>query len=132
MILGLGTDLVNIERIRNLLKEPAGERFVQRVLTEAEREVYASRHAKHPETGTRYLALRYAAKEAFSKAMGCGVGAEFSFQDLSVLNDDKGAPVLQFSPRLDRWLNERRAQAHVSLSDESDLAMATVIFSLKT
>ncbi|MDH4395808.1 MAG: holo-ACP synthase [Limnobacter sp.] len=129
MILGLGTDVVDLERIRSIVASPAAERFVSRVLCADEQEVFRARADLSKERGAKYLASRYAGKEAFSKAMGSGVGAEFSFQDLSILNGQSGQPVMVYSPKLQEWLEARGAQAHVSLSDERNVCMATVIIS---
>lgn len=129
MILGLGTDVVDLQRIRAIALSPAAERFVLRVLCPDEQEVFRARAELSQERGAKYLASRYAGKEAFSKAMGSGVGAEFSFQDLSILNGQSGQPVLVYSKRLQDWLEVRGAQAHISLSDERNVCMATVILS---
>jgi len=79
-----------------------------------------------------FVATRFCAKEAFSKAMGTGIGAQFSFQDLSVLNDELGRPVLSYSERLTGWLQSRRAFARMSISDEQHYVMSTVIIYSKT
>lgn len=75
-----------------------------------------------------FLASRYCAKEAFAKAMGTGVGKAFSFQDLQVMNDEAGKPVLQYSEKLGSWMRANRFTALLSLSDETHYVMATVIF----
>ncbi len=129
MILGLGTDVVDLERIRSIVSSPAAERFALRVLCSDEQEVFRARAELSKERGVKYLASRYAGKEAFSKAMGSGVGAEFSFQDLSILNGQSGQPVMVYSKRLQEWLDDRGAQAHISLSDEKNICLATVILS---
>ncbi len=129
MILGLGTDVVDLERIRSIVSSPAADRFVQRVLCSDEQEVFRARAELSKERGAKYLASRYAGKEAFSKAMGSGIGADFSFQDLSILNGQSGQPVMVYSKRLQDWLNAKAAQAHISLSDERNVCMATVIIS---
>lgn len=74
-----------------------------------------------------FVCTRFAAKEAFSKAMGTGIGQVFSFQDLGVLNDNSGRPCLEYSGKLKQWMDERKAFAMVSLSDERAYAMASVI-----
>lgn len=132
MILGLGTDVVDLERIRGIASSAAAGRFVMRVLCPDEQEVFGARSELSKERGAKYLASRYAGKEAFSKAMGSGIGAEFSFQDLSILNGQSGQPVMVYSKKLQEWLNFRNAQAHISLSDERNVCMATVILSTKS
>ncbi|MFP5482912.1 MAG: holo-ACP synthase [Gammaproteobacteria bacterium] len=130
-ILGLGCDILEVDRLEGLLRK-GRDVFIKRVLTPAEIDEYERRSDKSAIRGTLFVATRYCAKEAFSKAMGTGVGAEFSFQDLSVLNGDSGAPVLVYSERLQNWLQSRRAQARISISDEQHYAMSTVILYSKT
>ena len=125
-ILGLGCDILEVDRLEGLLRK-GRDVFIKRVLTTAEIDEYERRSDKSAIRGTLFVATRYCAKEAFSKAMGTGVGAQFSFQDLSVLNSDSGAPVLVYSERLENWLQSRRAQAKISISDEQNYVMSTVI-----
>ncbi len=125
-ILGLGCDILEVGRLEGLLRKRR-DVFIKRVLTPAEIDEYERRSDKSAIRGTLFVATRYCAKEAFSKAMGTGVGAQFSFQDLSVLNGDSGAPVLVYSERLQNWLQSRRAQARISISDEQNYVMSTVI-----
>ncbi|PZO14685.1 MAG: holo-[acyl-carrier-protein] synthase [Betaproteobacteria bacterium] len=125
-ILGLGCDILEVDRLEGLLRK-GRDVFIKRVLTPAEIDEYERRSDKSAIRGTLFVATRYCAKEAFSKAMGTGVGAQFSFQDLSVLNSDSGAPVLVYSERLENWLQSRRAQAKISISDEQNYVMSTVI-----
>ncbi len=125
-ILGLGCDILEVSRLEGLLRK-GRDVFIKRVLTPAEIDEYERRSDKSAIRGTLFVATRYCAKEAFSKAMGTGVGAQFSFQDLSVLNSDSGAPVLVYSERLENWLQSRRAQAKISISDEQNYVMSTVI-----
>lgn len=132
-MIGLGTDIVEISRINKSFdfnkKEPLPHKLVERVLTKKEQSVFVQRWRVRPERAIAFLATRYAAKEAFSKAMGCGIGGVFSFQDLAVLNHPDGRPLLEYSESLQKWLAERQAQAHVSVSDEKHYAVATVILS---
>lgn len=125
-ILGLGCDILEVGRLEGLLRK-GRDVFIKRVLTPAEIDEYERRSDKSAIRGTLFVATRYCAKEAFSKAMGTGVGAQFSLQDLSVLNSDSGAPVLVYSERLENWLQSRRAQAKISISDEQNYVMSTVI-----
>jgi holo-[acyl-carrier protein] synthase len=125
-ILGLGCDILEVSRLEGLLRK-GRDVFIKRVLTPTEIDEYERRSDKSAIRGTLFVATRYCAKEAFSKAMGTGVGAQFSFQDLSVLNSDSGAPVLVYSERLENWLQSRRAQAKISISDEQNYVMSTVI-----
>ncbi|VWX35914.1 Holo-(acyl-carrier-protein) synthase [Limnobacter sp. 130] len=125
-ILGLGCDILEVDRLEVLLRK-GRDVFIKRVLTVAEIDEYERRSDKSAIRGTLFVATRYCAKEAFSKAMGTGVGADFSFQDLSVLNGESGAPFLIYSERLQNWLTSRRAHAKISISDEKNYVMSTVI-----
>lgn len=123
MIRGIGTDVVSIPRIEQALGR-FGDRFVRRILTEAER-------ARFERLGERvrasHLAKRFAAKEAFSKAIGLGLRGPMTLLSLQVLNDARGKPVAHARKELEPYLRERRLVAHVSLSDEVDSAVAFVV-----
>ena len=122
MIYGVGTDVVEIERIEKALAR-FGERFARRILCEPE----LRRFAKH-RLPANYLAKRFAAKEAFTKALGTGIHAPANWHGVWVTNLASGKPVLNFTPKLQDLLNHRKInQAHVSLSDERGVAFATVI-----
>lgn len=120
MIVGIGTDIVEIPRIVAAL-ERHGERFAKRILSEPEWLEWLSLTAlQRP----RMLAKRFAAKEAFSKAVGTGIGRGFGFQDLTVVHDGLGKPSVALNPdcpSLDAWSRHR---VHLSLSDEHLLALA--------
>ena len=122
MILGIGMDLCEIARVQRAL-DRWGERFAEKILVAQELERFR-RHAKP----AAYLAKRFAAKEAFSKAVGRGIRHPVNWHNVSVENARSGKPQLVFSPALDAWLKERRVTAvHVSLTDETALAAAYVI-----
>ena len=122
MIYGIGTDLVDIERVKKiLLKNRDG--FVKRVLSEHEQALFANKA-----DSAAYCAKRFAAKEAFAKALGTGIGRVVGFQDLSVRNNENGKPHFIPSEKLRLYLLEKGInQAHLSLSDESQNAVAFVI-----
>ena len=130
MIYGIGTDIVEVARIRELLAR-YDERFARRVLGPEELAEFRRRRGRgaHGEGyAARYLAKRFAAKEAFSKAVGRGIRHPVNWHNVSVENARSGKPQLVFSPALDAWLKERRVTAvHVSLTDETALAAAYVI-----
>ncbi|MEI7447128.1 MAG: holo-ACP synthase [Burkholderiales bacterium] len=129
MIHGIGTDIVLIARIRALVQR-RGERFARRVLGPDELREYGERRARGatgPETAIRYLAKRFAAKEAFAKAVGLGVRGPATLLSLQVLNDALGRPTVMPGEALAAWLRERGLVAHVSLSDEVDSALAFVV-----
>ena len=122
MIYGVGTDIVSIERIQDIiLKNKEG--FIKRVLTEHEQALFANKA-----DSTAFCAKRFAAKEAFSKALGTGIGRVVSFQDLTVRNNDNGKPHFIPSEKLRLYLLEKEVkQAHLSISDESKYAVAFVV-----
>ena len=122
MIYGIGTDVVEIDRIRKAL-ERWGERFAERVLCEPELERFRSH--KQP---ISYLAKRFAAKEAFTKALGTGIRAPANWHGMWVANLPSGKPEMQFTEPLKALLSKRGiSRTHVSLSDERGVAVATVI-----
>lgn len=122
MIVGIGTDLCEIGRIQRAL-DRHGERFARKILMDRELE----RFRRH-RTPAAYLAKRFAAKEAFSKAMGTGIRYPVNWHNVSVDNGRSGKPVLRFSEPLAALLGERGiAAAHVSLTDETGMACAFVI-----
>ena len=122
MIFGVGTDVVEIERIAKAL-ERFGERFAQRVLCEPELKRFRS-HNKP----AAYLAKRFAAKEAFTKALGTGIKAPANWHGVWVTNLASGKPELRFTEALKTLLAAKGIQrSHLSLTDERGVAMATVI-----
>ena len=126
---GVGTDIVLIARIEKLL-ERYGRRFARRVLGPDELREFDRRAARAPHgppRAARYLAKRFAAKEAFSKAIGLGIRAPMTLLSLQVLNDRRGRPYAVARLALAPWLAERGLVAHVSLSDEVDSALAFVV-----
>ncbi|HEY5634276.1 MAG TPA: holo-ACP synthase [Burkholderiaceae bacterium] len=129
MIYGIGSDVVLVRRVEDLLAR-YGERFARRVLGPQELAEYrrrAGRGAHGAGYAARYLAKRFAAKEAFSKALGLGLRGPMTLLSLQVLNDARGKPVPVAGKALEPYLRERRLVAHVSLSDEVDSAVAFVI-----
>lgn len=131
MIYGVGTDIVKIERITHILNKNKNG-FVSRILTDHEKNLFENRNA-NPSSGARFLAKRFAAKEAFAKAFGTGIGADVSFQDLMVQNDDKGKPFFVPSEKLRLKLLELGIKkAHLSLSDEQENAVAFVVIELSS
>ncbi len=127
MIVGLGSDLCNIERIQNSL-ERFGTRFEMRVFTEIER----AKAARRPFTKAGTYAKRFAAKEAFSKAVGTGFKAGVFMKDIGVVNAPSGAPTLALTggarARLDALIPEgHAANIHLTLTDDHPWAQAFVI-----
>jgi holo-[acyl-carrier protein] synthase len=129
-IYGIGTDLVKIERIAAALQRSQSRqnRFVQRVLGPLERTQYQVRDAVSVTRGVAYLATRFAAKEAFAKAIRSGLHAPMSWHAVQVVNQPGGAPqIVISSDALAHWMDERGLSAQISLSDERDYALAFVI-----
>ena len=122
MILGIGTDLVDVRRIERALSR-YGHRFARRVLAEHEYQRFCA-HVKP----AHYIAKRFAAKEAFSKAMGTGIHFPVNWHNVSIANERSGKPYLKFSEPLAALLAQRGVQrAHLSLTDEVEMACAFVI-----
>jgi holo-[acyl-carrier protein] synthase len=122
MIYGVGTDVVEIGRIEKAL-ERFGERFAERILCAPE--LLRFRSHRLP---AAYLAKRFAAKEAFTKALGTGIHAPANWHGVWVKNLPSGKPVLEYSDSLRELLVKRGVSgAHLSLTDERGVAMATVI-----
>ena len=121
MIYGIGTDICDIRRIRASL-ERHGERFATKVLSDAELAQWHSRSARWPERGVRYLATRFSAKEAFSKAIGLGMVMPMTWHACEVASLPSGQPTLVLHGTLKTWFDARQLSAHLSVSDETDYA----------
>lgn len=125
-IAGIGTDIIYVHRIERSLAR-FGERFVLRILGPQEIEKYHRRAARDPQRGVRFLATRFAAKEAFSKAIGLGMRMPMYWSAMQTLNEITGKPIVVLAEPLKTWYEQRYGVAHVSLTDESDLVMAFVM-----
>jgi len=122
VIYGVGTDIVEVARIEKALAR-FGERFAKRVLSESELKRFHGHRQK-----ANYLAKRFAAKEAFGKALGTGIHAPANWHGVWVKNLPSGKPVLEFSSALQELLQKRKIlHHHLSLADERGMAVATVI-----
>lgn len=126
MIQGIGTDICDIRRIRAVY-ERQGERFVHKVLSEAEFAVWQQRGARWPERGIRYLATRFSAKEAFSKAVGLGMRMPMSWRRCEIANLPSGQPVIVLHGELKTWFEAKGLVAHVTVTDESEYAASFVV-----
>jgi holo-[acyl-carrier protein] synthase len=125
MIFGIGTDIVAVSRMESLWTSH-GERALEKLLAPGERE--ACRTAPAP---ARFLAKRFAAKEAFGKACGTGIRAPVLLPNIEIGHDAAGKPLFVFLPPLDAWIAERGLTAHLSISDEAEAAVAFVILEQK-
>lgn len=126
MIHGIGTDVCSIRRIERALQR-RGDRFAAKVLGTYEIEVFRKRRAQANARGVSYLATRFAAKEAFSKAIGMGMRMPMCWRACEVVNAGSGKPEIRLNGELAEWFDARRLTAHVSVSDESDYAAAFVV-----
>jgi len=125
-IAGIGLDMVYLDRIDRALAR-FGVRFAVKILGADELSVFQRRRARDPQRGVRYLATRFAAKEAFSKAIGLGMHAPMWWTRAQVLNAASGQPLIVLSEPLQSWYAARFGAVHVSLTDERDLAAAYVV-----
>ena len=122
MIYGIGTDLVSIKRIEATLFR-FGDRFLHRILHEEEVAEYAK--SSQP---ARFIAKRFAAKEAFSKAFGTGIGEIVGWHDIRVTHDALGKPQIETSDALRKVLAMKQiVHSHISITDETEQAMAFVV-----
>ena len=121
MIYGIGTDIVAVQRMADYWQRH-GERGLEKMLAPAEREACRT----SPDPG-RFLAKRFAAKEALGKAFGTGVRAPVLLPEIAVDHDELGKPFFTCGPALAALLAERGLTAHLSISDEQDYAVAFVI-----
>jgi holo-[acyl-carrier protein] synthase len=126
MIYGIGTDIVQISRIEAAL-ERNGDRFAEKILGPQELEKFHARRAKNALRGMRFLATRFSAKEAFSKAVGLGMRMPMSWRSAQMLNAPSGKPVIVCSGALDEFMRQNRLSAQVTISDEADYGVAFVI-----
>ena len=122
MIYGIGTDIVEVSRIVHSLQH-YGPAFAQRILNEREWLNFAQ-----SKTQPRFLAKRFAAKEAFAKALGTGLRTPATFQNIGIAHDDLGRPVLDLAPDLQAFVDAKGiTYMHISISDEKALAAAFVV-----
>ena len=121
MIFGVGTDMVTVSRMEEALGRH-GERFAERILTPGE----LAEFRRAPHAG-RFLAKRFAAKEAFSKAYGTGIRPPVGFHSVFIEHDQFGKPLFGYAGELAQLMPTRELVAHLSISDERDHALAFVV-----
>ena len=126
MIYGIGTDIIDIRRLRATL-ERRGDRFAEKVLGPHELAVYRARSARVAQRGLSFLATRFSAKEAFSKAIGLGMRMPMTWRACEIVNAASGKPEIRLNGALAEWFAWRGLRAQVSVSDESDYAAAFVV-----
>ena len=122
MIFGIGTDIVAVKRMDDLHVRYGGK-LAERVLAPEEWGDYAEATNKE-----HFLAKRFAAKEAFAKAVGTGMRSPVSFTTISVVHDKQGKPGFVYSPELGAWIKSHGINSmHLSLSDEQEYVVAFVV-----
>lgn len=122
MIYGIGTDIVEVARMEASIAQ-FGDDIAKRILAESELASYEQSNIK-----PRFLAKRFAAKEAFSKALGTGLRAPAIMQNIAVAHDDLGKPILVLASELQDFLQSKNiTKMHISISDEKNLAVAFVV-----
>ncbi|MGH8795595.1 MAG: holo-ACP synthase [Caldimonas sp.] len=126
MIYGIGTDICDVRRVA-LIMGRRGERFAEKVLGPHEIEVFRMRRSKVEDRGLRYLATRFSAKEAFSKAIGLGMRMPMTWRGCEVVKAASGKPEIRLHGELAAWFAARRLRAYVSVTDETDYAASFVV-----
>jgi len=130
MIIGIGTDILQIKRLEAAYDRTKG-RLAEKILGPDEMLVFQYRLARNHKRGIAFLATRFAAKEAFSKAIGLGMRMPMTWRSLQTLNEPSGKPVTSYLGTLAQFMQEKNWEAHVTVSDEEDMAIAHVIVTQK-
>ena len=130
MIYGIGTDICDVRRIRASI-ERHGERFAQKILSDGEMKTWHQRSARWPDRGVSYLATRFSAKEAFSKAIGLGMRMPMTWRNCEITKEPGGKPCIVLYGALKDWFDARNLSAHVSVTDEADYAASFVVVEKK-
>jgi len=131
MIYGIGTDICDVRRVRASFARH-GERFAQKILSDAELATWKARSARWPERGLRYLATRFSAKEAFSKAVGLGMRLPMTWRNCEIAKAASGKPEIVLHGVLREWFEAKGLTAHVSVTDETDYAASFVVVEQNT
>lgn len=126
MIFGIGTDICDIRRIRASL-ERHGERFARRILCDGELVTWETRSARWSDRGVSYLATRFSAKEAFSKAIGTGMRMPMTWRSCEITKAVSGKPEIVLHGALKEWFEARGLTAHITVTDETDYAASFVV-----
>ena len=121
MIYGIGTDICDVRRIRASLGRH-GERFALKILSDGEMATWKSRSTRWPDRGVSYLATRFSAKEAFSKAIGLGMRMPMTWRSCEIAKALSGKPEIVLHGELKAWFDARQLTAHITVSDETDYA----------
>jgi holo-[acyl-carrier-protein] synthase len=131
MIFGIGTDICDVRRIQAGL-DRHGERFAAKVLSDAEFTTWKARSERWPERGVRYLATRFSAKEACSKALGLGMRMPMTWRSCEIVNHASGAPYVRLHGVLKDWVEARHLTLHITVTDETDYAASFCVAEVQT
>ncbi len=131
MIYGIGTDICDVRRIRASL-ERHGERFARKILSDGELATWQARSARWSERGVSYLATRFSAKEAFSKAIGLGMRMPMTWRHCEIVKAASGKPEIVLHGALKAWCDARQLTVHVTVSDETDYAASFCVIEKNT
>lgn len=126
MIYGVGCDVVELSRVADVMAE-RGDRFAKRILSEAEWATYEKRRTLSDGRGLAFVATRWAAKEAISKALGTGISGDVTFQSMIITHLESGAPTVSFADPLKHRLGEEGIRVHVSITDEKNVVAAFAV-----
>ena len=130
MIIGIGTDILQIGRLQAAYDRTNG-RLAEKILSADELAIFKQRLTRNHKRGIAFLATRFAAKEAFSKAIGLGMRMPMTWRSLQTLNEPSGKPVTSYLGALAVFMQERDWEAQITVSDEQDMAIAFVIVTQK-
>lgn len=126
MITGIGCDVVELKRVEEVLLKH-GERFVERILTPNEMPLYHKRLSLSKSHALAFVASRWAAKEAVSKALGTGIAEDVTFHSMEVMHNTKGAPLMFFCNALRERLMKEGIFVHISITDEKTMVAAFAV-----
>ena len=130
MIYGIGTDICDIRRIRASL-ERHGERFARKILSEGELQTWQARSTRWSDRGVSYLATRFSAKEAFSKAIGTGMRMPMTWRSCEIAKAASGKPEIVLHGALKVWFEAQQLSAHITVTDETDYAASFCVVEKK-
>ena len=131
MIYGIGTDICDVRRIAASV-ERHGDRFAAKLLADGELATWRERSERWPDRGLRFLATRFSAKEAFSKAIGLGMRLPMSWRACEVAKLESGQPVFVLHGELKAWFVTHGLTAHLSVTDETDYAVSFCVVEKNT
>ena len=127
-VAGIGVDLLRVERVARAYARH-GQRFAQRILGMQELEKFQRRYERDPDRGIRFLATRFAAKEACLKALKTGWRGKITWHDIEIVSGDGGAPQLEIRGEAEKIFRSLGAnKIHLSMSHTTDHAVAQVVF----